>query len=202
VSTKYFNVKNGMTTGDLLVSESNVTLGNVSNLHISGGNSGYLLSTDGAGNLSWADASSTQSPAPMPITIDDGNTLTISANYQGLFGTPITVDGTLTIEGVLVDVSGQGAPGSNSQISFNDNGSPGALNGFTINKVSGNLSVPGSVNAGAFLSLAAYSSATLRGIAGTIGQIAVLNDSSPIGMLAFWDQSNSRWCYVYNNSPV
>jgi hypothetical protein len=82
------------------------------------------------------------------------------------------------------------------------NGSPGALNGFTINKVSGNLSVPGSVNAGAFLSLAAYSSATLRGIAGTIGQIAVLNDSSPIGMLAFWDQSNSRWCYVYNNSPV
>jgi hypothetical protein len=93
-----------MTTGDLLVSESNVTLGNVSNLHISGGNSGYLLSTDGAGNLSWADASSTQSPAPMPITIDDGNTLTISANYQGLFGTPITVDGTLTIEGVLVDV--------------------------------------------------------------------------------------------------
>jgi hypothetical protein len=184
VSTKYFNVKNGMTTGDLLVSESNVTLGNVSNLHISGGNSGYLLSTDGAGNLSWADASSTQSPAPMPITIDDGNTLTISANYQGLFGTPITVDG------------------SNSQISFNDNGSPGALNGFTINKVSGNLSVPGSVNAGAFLSLAAYSSATLRGIAGTIGQIAVLNDSSPIGMLAFWDQSNSRWCYVYNNSPV
>ncbi len=191
-----------MTTGDLLVSESNVTLGNVSNLHISGGNSGYLLSTDGAGNLSWADASSTQSPAPMPITIDDGNTLTISANYQGLFGTPITVDGTLTIEGVLVDVSGQGAPGSNSQISFNDNGSPGALNGFTINKVSGNLSVPGSVNAGAFLSLAAYSSATLRGIAGTIGQIAVLNDSSPIGMLAFWDQSNSRWCYVYNNSPV
>lgn len=191
-----------MTTGDLLVSESNVTLGNVSNLHISGGNSGYLLSTDGAGNLSWADASSTQSPAPMPITIDDGNTLTISANYQGLFGTPITVDGTLTIEGVLVDVSGQGAPGSNSQVSFNDDGSPGALNGFTINKVSGNLSVPGSVNAGAFLSLAAYSSATLRGIAGTIGQIAVLNDSNPIGMLAFWDQSNSRWCYVYNNSPV
>jgi hypothetical protein len=35
-------------------SASNVTLGNVSNLHISGGTANYLLSTDGSGNLSWA----------------------------------------------------------------------------------------------------------------------------------------------------
>ena len=32
---------------------SNVTLGDISNIHISGGTSGYLLSTDGSGNLSW-----------------------------------------------------------------------------------------------------------------------------------------------------
>ena len=32
----------------------NVNLGNVSNLHISGGLNGYVLSTDGAGNLSWS----------------------------------------------------------------------------------------------------------------------------------------------------
>ena len=132
-----------MTTGNLLVSESNVTLGNVSNLHISGGNSGYLLRTDGSGNLAWVDATSTQSPAPMPLTIDNGNTLTISANYQGLYGTPITVDGTLVIDGVMVDVSGQGAPGSNSQVTYNDNGTPSANNGFTFNKITGDLNVPG-----------------------------------------------------------
>jgi hypothetical protein len=32
---------------------ANVTLGSVANLHISGGTSAYVLSTDGAGNLSW-----------------------------------------------------------------------------------------------------------------------------------------------------
>jgi hypothetical protein len=143
VTTKYFNVKNGMTTGNLLVSESNVTLGNVSNLHISGGTSGYILQTDGSGSLSWASPSSTQSPAPMPLTVDTGNTLTISANYQGLYGTPITVDGTIAIDGILVDVSGQGAPGSNAQVTFNDNGDPAGNNGFTFNKTTGDLAVPG-----------------------------------------------------------
>jgi len=33
---------------------ANVNLGNISNIHIYGGLNGYVLSTDGAGNLSWA----------------------------------------------------------------------------------------------------------------------------------------------------
>jgi len=145
VTTKYFNVKTGLTTGNLLVSESNVTLGSVSNLHISGGNSGYVLRTDGSANLTWVDPATTQSAAPMPIVIDAGNTLTISSNYQGLFGTPITVNGTLTIDGALIDVSGQGAPGSNAQISFNDQGDPAGNNGFTFNKTTGNVAIPGNL---------------------------------------------------------
>ena len=36
---------------------ANVTLGSVSNLHISGGTLGYVLSTDGSGTLSWVNAS-------------------------------------------------------------------------------------------------------------------------------------------------
>ncbi len=202
MSTKYFNVKNGLTTGDLLVSQSNVTLGNVSNLHISGGSSGYLLRTDGSANLSWVDAASTQSPAPMPIVVAEGDTLTISNNYQGLFGTTLTINGTLTIDGALIDVSGQGAPGSNSQISFNDEGNPSGNNGFTFNKTTGNLNAPGSINAGAFIKLVAYSSAELRAITGVIGQLAVVNDSNPVGLPAFWDGSNNRWSFIHNNSAV
>lgn len=202
MTTKYFNVKNGLTTGNLLFSEANVTLGNVGNVHISGGTNGYILSTDGSSNLSWLDPAATQSPAPMPIVIDDGNTLTIAANYQGLFGTPITVNGNLVIDGALIDVSGQGAPGSNAQVSFNDQGNPAGNNGFTFDKVSGNLSVPGSFAASGFLVLSAYSVNDLRAITGSIGQVAVLNNSSPIGLLAFWDASNNRWAYVYNNSAV
>jgi len=191
-----------MTTGNVLVSEANVTLGNVSNLHISGGNSGYFLSTNGNGALSWADAASSVPADPMPIVVDEGNTLTIRSNYQGLFGTPLTIDGTLDIDGVLVDVSGQGAPGSNAQVSFNDEGNPAGFNGFTFDKTSGNLNVPGSMNVGAFFRFPAYSKADLGNITGILGQLAVLNDSSPIGQLVFWDASNNRWAYVGDNAAI
>jgi len=202
VALKYFNIRKGMTTGNLLVSDSNVTLGNVSNVHIFGGNTGYLLSTDGTGTLTWVDPSASQSAAPMPIVVDEGNTLTISANYQGLFGTTLTINGTLVIDGSLIDVSGQGAPGGNSQISFNDEGTPSGNNGFTFNKTTGNLNVPGSINSGLFFKLAAYNKEDIRTVTGVLGQVAVLNDSDPIGMLVFWDATNNRWSYVSDNSPV
>ena len=191
-----------MTTGNVLVSEANTTLGNVGNLHISGGNSGYILRTDGSANLTWVDPTSTQSPAPMPVVINTGNTLTIASNYQGLFGTTITVDGELVIDGILIDVSGQGAPGSNSQISFNDQGNPSGNNGFTFNKVSGNMNVPGSVSVGAFFRFPAYSKPDLGNITGVLGQLAVLNDSTPIGQLVYWDASNNRWAYVSDNAAI
>ena len=37
-------------------SSANVSLGSISNVHISGGNDGYFLATDGSGNLSWTYA--------------------------------------------------------------------------------------------------------------------------------------------------
>lgn len=191
-----------MTTGNVLVSDGNVTLGNVANLHISGGNSGYLLRTDGSANLTWVDPAATQTAAPMPIVVDEGNTLVIAANYQGLFGTPLTINGNLEIDGALIDVSGQGAPGSNSQISFNDQGNPAGNNGFTFNKITGNLNAPGSINAGAFIKLVAYSTEELRAITGVIGQLAVVNDSNPVGLPAYWDGTNNRWNFIHNNSAV
>lgn len=191
-----------MTTGNLLVSDANVTLGNVSNLHISGGNNGYFLSTNGNGTLSWADAQAAAPADPMPIVVDEGNTLTIRSNFQGLFGTPLTINGDLEIDGVLIDVSGQGAPGSNSQISFNDQGNPAGNNGFTFNKTTGNLNVPGNINAGTFFKFTSYSKAELANIIGILGQVAVLNDSNPVGQLIFWDASNNRWAYVGDNAAI
>jgi hypothetical protein len=47
------------TTGNVALSGANVSLGNVSNLHITGGSNTYVLSTDGAGNLNWVIGSST-----------------------------------------------------------------------------------------------------------------------------------------------
>jgi len=70
VAIKYFNVKNGLSTGNILLHASNssvvastftgnivatnsANLGAVGNLIITGGSANYVLSTDGTGNLSW-----------------------------------------------------------------------------------------------------------------------------------------------------
>jgi hypothetical protein len=43
-------------TIDFATSNANVQLGNVANIHIGGGSNGYVLQTDGVGNLSWTSA--------------------------------------------------------------------------------------------------------------------------------------------------
>lgn len=112
---KYFNVKNGLSAGNINLHASNATvstenltvsgesdLGSVSNVTITGGTSGQVLTTDGAGNLSFSSGS--QSPAPMPYQIDTGVEVIIPLYYQGLFSVPITIDGSLEINGILVEV--------------------------------------------------------------------------------------------------
>jgi len=115
VAFKYFNVKNGLSAGNINLNASNATvstgnlivsgesnLGSVSNITITGGTDGQVLTTDGSGNLSFSAA--TGSPAPMPYQIDTGAEVIIPLYYQGLFSVPITVDGTLEINGILVEV--------------------------------------------------------------------------------------------------
>jgi hypothetical protein len=114
------------------VSANNLTvtnlanLGAVSNITITGGSNGQVITTDGSGNLSFGDLSS--SISPMPTLISSGTDEIIPENYQGLFGFPITIEGSLTIDGILVDVSGDGPTigGSQNQIQFN-NGSDDVL---------------------------------------------------------------------------
>jgi hypothetical protein len=106
VTTKYFNVKNGLTTGNIILdagnssivasvvtannsvnfgSASNVALGSNTNVHITGGSSGQYLQTDGAGNLSWATISSstpsniTNGTSNVNIATSNGN-VTVSVN--------------------------------------------------------------------------------------------------------------------------
>ena len=70
MTLKYFNVKNGLSTGNIFLHSGNsnvvantfignisvtglANLGNVENIRIAGGNSGQVLSTDGSGYLTW-----------------------------------------------------------------------------------------------------------------------------------------------------
>lgn len=63
-----------------LTASPNITLGSVSNLHISGGSNGYVLSTDGTGNLSWQVPGSGGNGSP------GGNNTQIQYNDGGVFG--------------------------------------------------------------------------------------------------------------------
>lgn len=58
----------------------NVTLGNVSNLHITGGLNGYVLTTDGSGNLSWSAGGGGGNGTP------GGSNTQVQYNDAGTFG--------------------------------------------------------------------------------------------------------------------
>ena len=75
-------------TGNLTLSGANVSLGNISNLHITGGSNTYVLSTDGSGNLSWSSASGTN------IAVDDFTGNGVQTAYT-LTATPANINYTL-----------------------------------------------------------------------------------------------------------
>jgi len=124
VSFKYFNVKNGLTTGNISLHAANANvqanyflgninvtssanLGEVGNVKITGGTSGYVLSTDGTGNLSWASqggGSSNISNGNSNVNIATANgNITFSAvgnaNIMTITGTGANIDGTLNVSG-------------------------------------------------------------------------------------------------------
>lgn len=77
-------------------------LGAIGNVKISGGTEGQSIVTDGNGTLSFQTLSPTGSL--MPYYIPEGETYTVPTNKQGLFSIPITIDGTLEVTGILVQV--------------------------------------------------------------------------------------------------
>ena len=65
---------------------ANVTLGNVSNLHISGGTANYVLSTDGSGSLSWVaqsggGGSANAAGSNTQVQFNDGGSFGATANF-------------------------------------------------------------------------------------------------------------------------
>jgi len=118
VSFKYFNVKNGLTTGNISLHSANANvqanyfLGNISvtssanlgavgNVKITGGSANYILSTDGTGNLSWIAQSSGSSN-----NISNGNSNVTIPTADGNIN--LTADGntTLVVTGTGVNVAG------------------------------------------------------------------------------------------------
>ena len=94
---------------------SNVALGAVGNLHITGGSDGYVLTTDGTGNVSWSETAATNSifngNSNVAIPVANGN-VTITANAGTAYTwTFANTNGSFNAPG---DGSFAGAVGANS----------------------------------------------------------------------------------------
>jgi hypothetical protein len=76
-----------------------INLGNVGNLQISGGAVGYVLETDGTGNLSWASKGTLYTNIA-DISIATSAVMTITTTTAGTYTTPYTNGASITITGV------------------------------------------------------------------------------------------------------
>lgn len=93
-------------------SASNVSLGSVGNVKITGGTANYVLQTDGTGNLSWVAQSGGGGAANIAIS-DDGTLLTSAVASINFAGSGVTA--TNSGNAVTVTVSGGGGGGGITQ---------------------------------------------------------------------------------------
>lgn len=156
MSTVAFNSVSGYTVGEnpaksIILANGDITtinftangvsnLGPIANVRITGGTSGQAIVTDGAGNLTFSTASGGfgNLVAPMPTYIATANSYLVSANFQGLFTYPITIDGTMVIDGVLAQVDAI-YNASNTQVIFTDGSNYVGNTNFTFNKNTGTM---------------------------------------------------------------
>jgi hypothetical protein len=98
--------------GNVNFTGANVSLGNVSNLHISGGSPNFILSTDGNGNLSWIEEtgggpnrfSIYNGTSNVAVPNTDGNVfVNVNDEYQWVYNT----DGELLAGGQFVAKQGE-----------------------------------------------------------------------------------------------
>ena len=116
---------------------ANVALGNVTNVHISGGTAGYLLGTDGSGNLSWISGGNISGVIGNSIVLgtpSDGN-LTNNVAYNGWTTGTYVTDGLDDLNQVSLNIAGNTFVG-NIYISANTTSGPSpltvAFNGYYI----------------------------------------------------------------------
>ena len=120
-------------------------LGAIGNITITGGSDGQFIKTDGNGNLSFDTYTSNQA-AVMPYYIGTGDSFQVANNFQGLYSEPIEIDGELVVDGILIEL-GTAQNAESSQVYFDNNGTLYGNTGFTFSISSGNLDVPGNINA-------------------------------------------------------
>ena len=133
-----------VTPVNLTVSELS-DFGPIANITITGGTTGQVIQTDGAGTLSFADTASDNSAAPMPYIIVSGDSYVVPENFQGLYSQAIDIEGTLEVDGILIEV-GTSQNAAPNEVYYDNNGTLTGNSGFTFLPSTGNLALPGNVS--------------------------------------------------------
>ncbi len=135
-----------VTPVNLTVSELS-NLGAIGNITITGGTNGQGIITDGSGTLSFGSTGQAANSATnMPYYISSGDTYVVNANLQGLYSEAIEIDGTLEVDGILIEV-GTSQNAAPYEVYYDNNGTLTGNTGFSFQPSTGNLSIPGNVNA-------------------------------------------------------
>lgn len=103
ITTTDLSVSDIANIANLVVSQL-ANLGAIGNVKITGGSSGQVITTDGTGNLSFADGGGSGGDGQVPTLIPEGETYTVLENRQVLFNIPIDVQGDLVVNGFLIQV--------------------------------------------------------------------------------------------------
>jgi hypothetical protein len=150
-----------ITTSNITVS-NNANLGNVGNVIITGGSSGYVLSTNGSGNLNWVAQSSTSS------NISNGNSnVSISTANGNITFSAVGNANVMTITGVGANISG--TLGITSNITA---GNANLGNLATANFFTGNGSLLTGITAGTANTVTASAQPNITSV-GTLTSLAV-----------------------------
>jgi len=176
---------------------SNLSLGGVENVKMTGGTNGYVLQTDGTGNLTWTAQTGGGGGNGSP----GGSNTQVQFNDAGSFGGDAgftynkstdtlsvnTLSG-VTISGVSISASSftypNGSPittspaGSNTQIQFNDNDVFGASANLNFNNTTNTLSAGNFITSNANITLAnittlASGNANITGYANITGNVTI-----------------------------
>ena len=172
---------------------ANVTLGAVANLHITGGTSGQVLTTDGSGTLSWAAASAGTGNANVAgsntqIQYNDGTNLAGSANLVFNVSTKtLTVDNIVANGSGLTSITGANVTGAVSYAS-----TANAVAGANVSGQVANALVAGTVYTNAQPNITSVGTLTSLDVTGNIasgnanlGNLATANFFSGNGNALF-----------------
>ena len=174
-STVYTNAQPNITSVGTLTSvtstgtidftgASNVSLGPVGNVKITGGTTGQYLQTDGTGTLSWQSISSTSiTNGNSNVSVAANGNVTISstgnANVIVVSGAGANVTGYVNVAGniyatnfignIAGNISGNIViPGANTGVVFNDGGNANSSSAFTFDKTNNLVTVTANANIG------------------------------------------------------